>query len=65
MYLFLELCLGDCKPNLFWTYRDEDLGGSSGHQNKSRGSFKMAHAYMKNALNLLAMKNLVSMVVSL
>ena len=57
MHLFLELCLQECEPNLFWTYRDEDFGGSIGHQSKMRGSWKRASSYMKHALDLFACKN--------
>lgn len=57
MHLFLEMCSQDCKPNLFWTYRDEDFGGSIGHQSKMRGAWKRTYAYMKHALDLFAMKN--------
>ena len=57
MHLFLEMCSQDCRPNLFWTYRDEDFGGSVGHQSKMRGCWKRTDAYMKHALHLFSMKN--------
>ena len=57
MHLFLEMCSQDCKPNLFWTYRDEDFGGSVGHQSKMRGSWNRTYAYMKHALDLFAAKS--------
>ena len=57
MHLFLEMCSQNCKPNLFWTYRDEDFGGSIGHQSKMKGSWKKTFAYMKHALDLFALKN--------
>lgn len=57
MHLFLEMCFQDCRPNLFWTYRDEDFGGSIGHQSKMKGAWRRTFAYMKHALDLFAMKN--------
>ena len=57
MHLFLEMCSEDCRPNLFWTYRDEDFGGSIGHQSKMKGSWKRTSAYMQHALELFALKN--------
>ena len=57
LHLFLEMCSEDCVPSLFWTYRDEDFGGSVGHQSKMRGSWCKTSAYMKHALDLFALKN--------
>ena len=57
MHLFLELCSQNCRPNMFWTYRDEDFGGSIGHQSKMRGNWKRAFAYSKHALDMFACKN--------
>ena len=57
MHLFLEMCSQDCRPNLFWTYRDEDFGGSLGHHSRMKGSWKRTDAYMKHALQLFALKN--------
>jgi hypothetical protein len=57
MHRFLELCFDDCKPNLFWTYRDEDFGGTLGHQSKMKGGWHRVDAYMKHALDLFALKN--------
>ena len=65
MHLFLEMCSLPCKPNLFWTRRDEDFGGSIGHQSKMRGAWRRTYAYMKHALDLFAMKNLEPRIVSL
>ena len=65
MHLFLEMCSQDCQPNLFWTYRDEDFGGSIGHQSKMKGAWKRAYAYMKHALDLFALKNQEPRMVSL
>ncbi len=57
MHRFLELCMDDCRPNLFWTYRDEDFGGTLGHQSKMRGSWSACASYMRHALDLFALKN--------
>ena len=57
LHLFIEMCSQDCKPNLFWTYRDEDFGGSIGHQSRMKGCWKRTLAYMKHALDLFALKN--------
>lgn len=65
MHLFLELCSQNCRPNMFWTYRDEDFGGSVAHQNKMRGCWKRTDAFMKHALNMFAMKNPEPRMVSL
>ena len=57
LHLFLEMCAEDCVPSLFWTYRDEDFGGSVGHQSKMKGAWKRTLAYNKRALDLFALKN--------
>jgi hypothetical protein len=57
MHRFLELCSDSCMPNLFWTYRDEDFGGSVAHQSKMRGAWKKTSSYMRHALNLFALGN--------
>ena len=57
MHRFLEMCSQDCVPSLFWTYRDEDFGGTVGHQSKMRGRWKQTLAYMQHALDMFAMKN--------
>jgi hypothetical protein len=57
MHLFLEMCSCDCRPNLFWTYRDEDFGGSIGHQSKMKGAWRRTYAFSKHAVDLFAMKN--------
>ena len=57
MHRFLELCMDDCHPNLFWTYRDEDFGGSLGHQSKMKGSWNKASSFMQHGLDLFALKN--------
>ena len=58
MHLFLELCsVEDCRPNFFWTYRDEDFGGTVSHQSKMKGCWQAAKSFMKHALDLFALKN--------
>ena len=37
MHMFLELCSDGSQPSLFWTYRDEDFGGSCAHLARRRG----------------------------
>ena len=37
LHQFLELCASGGKPNLSWTYRDEDYGGGVAQQSRSRG----------------------------
>ena len=37
LHHFLELCSGTSKPNLSWTYRDEDYGGTVAKLAHSRG----------------------------
>jgi hypothetical protein len=57
MHRFLEMCSDDGIPNLFWTYRDEDFGGTLGHQSKVRGCWHKIGYYNKHALQLFALKN--------
>lgn len=57
MHRFLELCHEDCLPSLFWTYRDEDFGGTIAHLSKARGPSKRAFVYMQRALEMFGFKN--------
>ena len=57
MHLFLELCSEGSRPNLFWTYRDEDFGGSVAKQCRMRGMWKRLCAFSKHALDMFKMKN--------
>ena len=64
MHLFMHITSDSSIPRLFWTYRDEDFGGSIGHQSKMRGCWKRIGAFMKHAVDLFAMKNPVPRLVS-
>lgn len=57
LHLFLEMCSHPCRPNLFWTYRDEDFGGSLGHQSKMKGCWARTLAFSRHALDLFSIKN--------
>ena len=57
LHLFLHLCSQETRPNLYWTYRDEDFMGSVAHQSKMRGSWKRAKSFNIHALELFAIQN--------
>ena len=40
LHLFVELCSEGSRPATFWTYRDEDFGGSVAKMSKRRGGQK-------------------------
>lgn len=65
MHRFLEMCSQDCIPNLFWTYRDEDFGGTMGHQSRMRGAWAKVKAYTQHSLDLFALQNPEPRMVSL
>ena len=50
LHLFLELCSEGSKPALFWTYRDEDFGGSVAARSRRRGGVLSVPAFSKNLL---------------
>jgi hypothetical protein len=56
-HMFLELCAEDSQPNLFWTYRDEDYGGTVAKTCKMRGSWKKASCFAAHALDLFHIDN--------
>lgn len=50
LHMFLELCSDGSQPSLFWTYRDEDFGGSCAHMARRRGGLLMPSATSKTLL---------------
>ena len=56
--IVMELCSGSTEPAKFWTYRDEDFGGSIAKQSKMRGMWKRLGAFAAHGLDMFKMKNL-------
>lgn len=59
MHLFLELCSDGSRPAMFWTYRDEDFGGSCAAWARRRGGLLRASATSENLLSRFKMKSSV------
>ena len=57
MHLFLELCQENTPPNLFWTYMDEDFGGSVAKSAKLRGRYNNVLHFTRCTLYFFKMKN--------
>ena len=56
-HMFLELCAEGSQPQLFWTYRDEDYGGSVAKACKMRGMWKKVSCFASHALDLFHIDN--------
>ena len=56
-HLFLELCAEGSQPELCWTYRDEDYGGSIAKVCKMRGAWKKVSCFATHALDLFHIDN--------
>ena len=56
LHVFLELCREDSKPAKFWTYRDEDFGGSVARMSRRRGGKISASAFSRNVLERFKLK---------
>jgi hypothetical protein len=50
MHLFLELCMEGSKPATFWSYRDEDFGGSVSRFSHRRGGLLSVKSFSTNLL---------------
>ena len=50
-HYFLELCSEGTKPELVWTYRDEDFGGGWSLMARSRGGKRSPTAQSARAIN--------------
>ena len=55
LHLFLELAAEGSKPALFWTYRDEDFGGSVSKLARRRGGLLSVKAFSCNLLQRFMM----------
>lgn len=56
LHLFLELCSDGSRPAMFWTYRDEDFGGSCAAWARRRGGLLSPGATSKTLLSRFKMK---------
>ena len=56
LHLFVELCSEGSRPATFWTYRDEDYGGSVSRTSRRRGGRKGVAAYSRNTLTRFCIK---------
>ena len=59
LHMFLELCMEGSRPSLFWTYRDEDFGGTVARFARRRGGLCSAHGMSKNFLERFRMQPMV------
>ena len=64
-HMFLELCAEGSQPNLFWTYRDEDYGGTVAKTCRMRGMWKKVSCFACHALDLFHIDNKFPRIVSL
>ena len=49
-HLFLELCSSGEQPARFWTYRDEDFGGSVAQLSRRRGGLLIVQQFSSGML---------------
>ena len=56
-HMFLELCAEGSRPELTWTYRDEDYGGTIAKTCKMRGRWKKVKCFSTHALDLFHIDN--------
>ena len=61
LHLFLHLCSDGCRPATFWTYRDEDYGGSVSSRSRRRGGLLSAPAFSRNLLERFRMQPMIRM----
>ena len=57
MHVFLEICSDGTRPNLCWTYRDEDYGGSVSKLCRQRGKWTSVSIYSKKMLSHWRIQN--------
>ena len=57
LHHFLELCSGTSKPNMSWTYRDEDYGGTVALLAHSRGGITNAKIVSDRTLRMFKQQN--------
>lgn len=55
LHLFLELCGEGSKPATFWSYRDEDFGGSVSRFSRRRGGLLSVKGFSTNLLQRFKM----------
>lgn len=51
LHMFLELCSEGSRPATFWTYRDEDFGGSLSRMVRRRGGLLSVRAFSKSLID--------------
>ena len=56
LHLWLELCASGASPSLFWTYRDEDFGGTCARLARKRGGHLNATATSRVLLDRFLIK---------
>ena len=50
LHMFLEVCSDGSKPSAYWTYRDEDWGGTVAQFCRRRGGLLSVRAFSANML---------------
>lgn len=63
MHMFLELCSDGSRPSLFWTYRDEDFGGSCAAWARRRGGLLRAGSTSATLLSRFKLKSSIPRIV--
>ena len=63
LHAFLELCSDGSQPSLFWTYRDEDWGGSASRFARRRGGLQNPKITSQNVLFRFRSKTAVPRIV--
>ena len=55
LHMLLELCSEGSRPSTFWTYRDEDFGGSVSRMVRRRGGLLSVRAFSKSLIDKFRM----------
>ena len=61
LHLFLHLCSDGGRPSLFWTYRDEDYGGTVARYSRRRGGLLSARGMSEGMLDRFRMEPMICM----
>ena len=65
MHIFVELCSEGSRPSTFWTYRDEDFGGSVARASRRKGGMLSVPSYSSAMLTRFRIRNpMIRMVAS-
>ena len=57
IHIFVELCSEGSRPSTFWTYRDEDFGGSVARSSRRKGGMLKVRSYSSAMLTRFRIRN--------